>query len=253
MLAIPTRRALLAAAAPSTDFLATQIANCAFWLAADRQSGYTDTARTTLAVNDGDAIAGGADLSGVGNHVAQATAAKRPTLKLGILNGKPGFLFDGVDDFLSNTSLVATYSQPSTLMVVAKQVALAPGGSNVKLIDGADSTHRYVLQDNNGTPDNYAIAASTALNGGVPNLNPHVLAGIFNGASSSLYVDGTSVASGDAGSQALIGISIGAKFDGTGTVNAYIFEVIVWSRQLSAAELSTAFRGLGRKYAITVA
>jgi hypothetical protein len=62
---------------------------------------WQDTARTSPALADGDPVAALGDRSGSGNHFLQATASKRPTLKLGVTpTGRPVVRFDGVDDFM---------------------------------------------------------------------------------------------------------------------------------------------------------
>lgn len=61
---------------------------------------WQDVAGTVPAVLNNDPIGRFDDLSGLGYHAVQANAGQRPLLKLAVQNGKPGALFDGVDDEL---------------------------------------------------------------------------------------------------------------------------------------------------------
>lgn len=55
---------------------------------------YTDSAKTTLCVNDGDAVGAWADVSGNGHDLLQATAGNKPVYKTNRLNGFPSVLFN---------------------------------------------------------------------------------------------------------------------------------------------------------------
>ncbi len=72
-----------------------QVAGLQLWLAADAIPG----------LSDGQPVASWPDGSGLGRHAAQATAAKRPTYRVNIQNGRPGVQFDGIDDGLRVASL----------------------------------------------------------------------------------------------------------------------------------------------------
>lgn len=50
---------------------------------------------------DGDAMSSWTDRSGNGLHLVQATGAKQPLYKLGIINSLPAVRFDGTDDLMS--------------------------------------------------------------------------------------------------------------------------------------------------------
>lgn len=60
----------------------------------DKSTMFTDTAMTTLVINDGDSIAAWADKSGNNNNAIQSTLGNRPTYKTNILNGKSVLSFD---------------------------------------------------------------------------------------------------------------------------------------------------------------
>jgi hypothetical protein len=90
---------------------------------------YTDAGMTTEAVNDGDLIWTWRDLSGLGHPLVQATAAKRPILKLNIRNGNPVVRFDGVSTFMKTTY---TLAQPHTRFFALDSTNAA--NSNVILV-----------------------------------------------------------------------------------------------------------------------
>jgi len=65
-----------------------------FW---NPETLYTDTGRTALITGVGNQIAGVADLSGNGVHLAQSTPTRRPLYSLGS-DGRGGATLDGLDD-----------------------------------------------------------------------------------------------------------------------------------------------------------
>lgn len=75
-------------------------------------------------LNDGDPLSAWTDLSGLGYHATQSTAAAKPTYRTNALNGLPALDFDGVDDNLAHT--LEILAAPMTAFVVAKRTA---GGS----------------------------------------------------------------------------------------------------------------------------
>lgn len=85
-----------------------QLSGLRLWLKADAITG----------LNDGDPVTTWSDSSGQANNATQATAAKKPTYKTGILSGKPVVRFDGVDDELTLGDLSAYFPSAATLFVV---------------------------------------------------------------------------------------------------------------------------------------
>ncbi len=105
------------------------LGNMGLWLdMADATTRFKDQAGTVLASADTDPIMRWNDKSGSARHATQANAAKALTLKLGQLNGLPGALFDGVDDYLQfDIALAAADMQTSTVYIVTSGVPSTVG------------------------------------------------------------------------------------------------------------------------------
>src|SRR4051794_15003785 len=81
------------------------------WFAADRITGLADAA----------AVATWPDASGNGNDATQATSAKRPVYKTGILNGLPVVRFTAANQHrLATAAFAVALAQPSTVVCVGK-------------------------------------------------------------------------------------------------------------------------------------
>lgn len=110
----------------------------ALWLAADKLTGLAD----------GAAVATWPDASGNGRDAAQATAAKRPTYRTNVLNGKPVLRFDGVDDGLATPSITLAATTGVTLFAVVTGLttgtdqAIAEFSANVNNNNGAFMLYR---------------------------------------------------------------------------------------------------------------
>lgn len=87
----------------ASTFSPRSIPGLALWLDGARGL-WQDSARTTPATADGDPVGAWDDQSGNGRNATQATASKRGTLKLGIVNGRQVVRFDGTDDFLATAA-----------------------------------------------------------------------------------------------------------------------------------------------------
>lgn len=113
---------LPAACYPKPQFLWTpRVLSPALWLVADRGL-FQDSGYTTPAAADGDPLGGWQDQSGNGRHATQATAAKRPVLKLAIQNGRPVVRFDSSDDTLGLGNVLAFERTDSfAVVLVVKQ------------------------------------------------------------------------------------------------------------------------------------
>jgi len=205
-------------------------------------------------LSDGDAVATWPDIGPNGDDVTQGTPAARPLYKTSILNGKPVVRFDGSDDYLQGalTNAGAT-TQPATIFAVAQlDATVLDDGATRPIIDGDDSGHRTLLYKSGiPSPDSWGIYAGTALYGSAGDSDTNIWCALFNGASSQFWLNGISEASGDAGSRALDGITIGALYDGARPWKGDIAEIIVYDAGLSNADKNEVGSYLATKYGLS--
>jgi len=213
------------------------------WLRGDA-GVYEDTACSDTVESD-DPVACWADQSGRGNHATQSTADNRPAYKTGILNGQPTNRFDGATDLLATGAFTAELSQPNTLLLAAQF-----GGDGQVAIDGLDAGHRQQIARSSGQ---YALdAGGTPIAGGAADAAFHVLAGTFDTLSSTLHTDGASAATGNPGSHAMNGATLGAAGGGGSYLAGDIAEAIVYSATLNSAQRTLVENYLSSKYALAL-
>lgn len=210
---------------------------------------FTDTGRTTPVVNNGDVIKGVTDLSGLGNHLSEATNG--PAYTVGLLNGKSGARFDGVNDILSG-AFTPTNITTATIFVVLmwngnNRGALGLGNGvvntgyqirrdaapvfTVKEFDGAQRSAGSNLADTV-----YGIISEYHANG---NLTAYV-----NG------VPGATNAGAGVGVTATSALKVGALENGTTfPMLGDILEILICSSALSSANHNAMGNYLGTKYA----
>jgi hypothetical protein len=185
----------------------------------------------------------------VGGHVlSQPTAGLQPTLTT--LNGLQCIQTDGVDDYLSNTTLFLP--QPCTWFLVMKEAYLPSVGNNQAILDGkpGSPSGRQLISLNGTSPTRYTYAATNQIIGSSVDTNPHVLSVFFNNASSVGYVDGIAVASGSTSNQSQDGVTIGTRGQSGGSAfPGWVCEILAYPRQLSSTELATVQVYLKSKWA----
>lgn len=125
------------------------------------------------------------------------------------INGNQAGEFDGADDYL-DVSFGTTLSQPTHFFIVAQMTA-SPNEFN-EIITGDDTTDRQAIAgDNDANGDDWTLFAGTRLNSGLTfDETPHIISGLFDGTNSVLRLDGTQIASGDAGANSLSGLTVGS-------------------------------------------
>jgi len=102
--------------------------NLKLWLEAD----------TLTYLADGDQPATWPDISGNNNDFTQGTLANTPVFKTNILNGRPAFLFDGVNDLYTGPllSTFLTAVGGGTIYVLAKPTVITANSATPALNDG---------------------------------------------------------------------------------------------------------------------
>jgi len=204
----------------------------------DTASGFSpvwqDAARTTAATNT-DPCGALDDLSGNGNHITQSTAGARPTVDDTGVNSLRALSFDGGDFLLRTTFVGGADAQPNTTMVICK---LASTGAAYMIMQSAGAIGtRNQIYKSNASPGNYRLwAGSESGNCGAADTNLHLHVGLFNGASSALYTDGSGTTSLNPSTDDLNGFAIGAQHDGTNRVpnGTFICAAAAWSGDIGA-------------------
>ena len=175
------------------------------------------------------------DQSGNGNDATQATSTEQPRIVSAgavlLQNGTPIIDFDGVDDFL-DTVFATSIVQPGTIFTASTSTNV---NSDLHFfIASRISGARWQLwvSSNSAEPK---IFSGAVLSSGI-NLtdDQQFLASIvFNGVNSKLNIDGTQVATGDAGTNNLDGFSIGQDPNGN-SGNQMSQEVIIYPSDQSS-------------------
>lgn len=218
--------------------------------------------------------------------VAQATAAKQPTLLASAINGLPGFVFDGTDDSFSMSGalldtfrnvgggtiiVVARVDEPATTGTTTKQRNLVVFSTNAS-VNSARAT--LGATEANAAPQNESVRiggrrldgdsfdASFTPVDSWPRTVPKVVTGQFDWANAAArtYLDGTlsieDLAFQTAGltpDTASLGGTIGTHSNSTGEFFfGVITEILVYRRALSAKERSEVHTYLSDRYGITV-
>lgn len=225
---------IVASGAQVSSFSPTDITWAAmFW--AD-QSLYQDTAAATPATADGDPVGRWNDGSGNSRNATQATSTKRPTLRTAhaSFNSQKVLEFDGTDDVMATGSF--DVAQAATHVVIAKSTNTSEG----VLTDSTSFGFRQLLSKINATQYRmYAGGSVLDITGA--DTSAHLLIATYNGTSSSLEKDGSSLMSGsNPGTQTLRGLGIGGSFGGSGAQLAgHIAFIGIKSGTLTAGEKSS--------------
>ena len=155
-----------------------------------------------------------------GTSMAQATGIKRPYKGRHYgPNNQPGVRFDGIDDVLTNGG--GAVASPLTYVLIAKQLSVVSGAV---LMSGNGATTRPFISV---TPTDWRLSTtSTALFGGTPNTSWHGIVALFSGASSQMWLDGTSLGTGSIASSSPSGISLGGNSSGTGSFTPLVVAAV---------------------------
>ena len=184
------------------------------------------------------------DLSGNGNNLSQSTVGLRPAYNAtdAAYNNQPTLSFSAVANTVIGGGSI-THAQPYTIIFVGDS-ALA--GSSI-IESGGTYSGLYTFGPGAGYICFYAGTGQQS-NTGITSKS--VVAAVFNGASSSIYVNNSStpVFSANPGSGGLSGaINIG-NTGLAGPFTGNIAEVLIYNSVLSTTQLGTIFQYLGSRY-----
>ena len=208
---------------------------------------WLDASDETTITESGGAVSQWDDKSGNGYHVAQGTSANQPTTGTRTVNGLNVIDFDGSNDSLVDAD-GPTFSQPNTIIVVAEFDDVS-GINNV--VDGRINAQRNLLRAGS---NNFLMYAGSVLSGGSPvTATPYAMVATFDGVSSSLRVNGSTVLTGNVGTQDFASIRIGAEFDGVGQeLDGAVGEIIIVNGTLTAQQIADTETYLADKWGITL-
>jgi len=184
------------------------------------------------------------DKSGFDRHVTQATDGQRPTYDVN--TGRITFTAAN-STFLQHASFTTPLVQPNTVFIVAN---LAAGGEAIQVIFSgavASNLNNFLM-----ISGNFSLYAGTILADGARNANDNIKVGCFNGAASNYWHNGVLVASGNAGAQALDGISLGKQAGAINYADCDIMEVIIYNADISAVDRDKITGYLANKWDIKV-
>jgi hypothetical protein len=184
-------------------------------------------------LSDGAAVASWTDVSGNAAHAVQATGGNQPTYQTAEVNGRPVIRFDGSDQLVA--TFAGSQAQPNAVAIVVRHGTSVTGPQY--LLDGLDTSNRHGLFIN-AIGQLEAFAGASIIGTGPTAGEVVIYTWNVNGASSVLYRNGVSHASGDVGAQALGGLSVGARFNTIEFLDGDVCEVVAYDTALSAGELT---------------
>lgn len=242
----------------ATGFNPKSIAGLKVWLDAASLSSLTFNGSTVSQVSD---------LSGNGYHATQGTANNQPTYQAAGFNSKPTLSFDTTDSLLSSATVADYFLTPATsptmvLVMACYMPTVASSGGVVFGSDAQANGRVYFNSHLSGTSttfDTVNASGGRLLFAGQSDTGwtaPHIMTVYRIGATMSVRRNGVEIggktnASGNFASTTAK-LQIG-KCDTAGANNMYMSECVVYAAALSALQIATIERGLGKKWGVTVA
>jgi hypothetical protein len=204
----------------------------AYYDPSDFSTMFQDQAGTTPVTATGQPVGKINDKSGNSHHLLMtATAGTAPLLQQA--SGRYYLQFDGVDDYLQS---LAWTSIPQPLDRVCA-VQLDTWVINRYIFDGGVAD-QLILRQNGVTPELAIYAGIAAANNNADTLGAPVVVTERYDTTDSLTVQATTT-TGDAGAQALTGLTVGGRNGNAANCPVKVFGIIVRS-QMTAAQLANA-------------
>lgn len=219
----------------SNSFSPSSISNLVMWVKAD-----------SLSLNNGNSVTTWSDSSGNGYNMTFNTnttnAGGTAIYNTNVLNGKPVIRLTAGGNFTN--SFGSTITQPITIF----SVSTAKIVTDLYLFDGISPANRITSYVSTGIHLFATLDISSIVDGSNSFADYCFVA---NGASSAIYKDGTSIATGNIGSNSLTGITLNNRNEKVGTTNNNEFaEFIVYNKALSDPERVLVQTYLSSKYGI---
>lgn len=203
------------------------------WLKADTGL-FQDAAKTIPAVADAAPVGAWVDQSGKGHDLKQSVAGSRPILKLTIQNGLPVVRFDGLVDYMT-----AAYAsvQPLTILLSYRS-NLIGGVTNDCIFDGGTAASLAMFSRTTPVTNMFAGVSAPTFAGNICNGVFGVFSGMYNGAASDMWLNGTHFGNGptNVGANNANGFTLGGLQNGTRVTSIDVGELIVYPSALSTAQ-----------------
>jgi hypothetical protein len=170
------------------------------------------------------------DQSGGNFNVENALAISQPRIvssgSLLLVNSKPSIFFN--NSFLTKSG--SALSQPNTSLSVLKLNAITSGAFNA-FVDGVAG--RNLFYESNDVTPKFSMFAGTELKGSNSDLNQGIFNLLYNGGTSVLQRNDEIIAIGNAGTNAMRGITIGRDNSLINPSNMNMQEYILYNSNLS--------------------
>ena len=176
---------------------------------------WLDAADASTITLNGSNVSQWNDKSGNGRHFINNTSSSQPFRSINAVD------FDGVNDFLSAS---ITLSQPLNVYYVSRLITRETSGQ--RYMFGIGDSFDFASNNNN----TIRIFSGTSLAAtDLTQTSTSIYSLIYNGASSSIAKNGSTLASGNAGITALNGTCRLGSFNGGGSYNANlrIYEILI--------------------------
>lgn len=184
------------------------------------------------------------DLSGNGRNFTQATGSQQPAYTQNAVNGKPAVTFTAASSHTMTNS--TNFSTPSTVIYIARQT----GGADQRILSGV--SNNWLLGFWGGRYQQAYFAGWVNGNGSGPlsNTSWHIHTGTMDGSSSSIYENGTHIATNAGGVAGPNGLSLNGHAGTSEFSNAQVAEVIVYGKILSSSERERVEAYLAQKWGL---
>jgi len=188
--------------------------------------------------NDGESVTTITDQTGNGFDLTGGS----PSYQKSVVNSKPVFRFDGVDDELDVNS--DAISQPYSVFIVLSDNDTSSFGTAAAATSG-----KVRFQPGNG--DFYRVTAGSRLDSGSNDGSFYIWSLVFNSSSSFARQNGTEVISGDLGSNPLDGFRIGANENNEFYFDGDIAEVLVYPDKRTTSQITDGEAYISNEYGIS--
>ena len=186
------------------------------------------------------------DKSGQANHVTQATGSKQPLWVDRVQDTLPTIRFDGSSDEMAVT-YGSSLSTAATVFVVCTMPT--GNGSERFVLDGLTSGGRFAFLVTSSTPYIHYMYRGNGITSTNVDKTMRMFTLVFNSSSSSLGIDKTDVATGNAGTQSPTGLTLGAGYYGGASFgDTDICEILIYGSALSTTDRTSIEDYLSNKW-----